>query len=291
MKFGLAFASSVGTDADSALEICRRAEALGFESVWGGEHVIRPKRIASDYPYTDDGKMPGEPETPIPDPLIWLAYVAAAAPSLRLGTCILILPQRNPLVLAKELATLDQLSGGRVELGIGVGWLQEEFEALGVPFERRGARNDEYVAALRALWSGPEAEFHGEFVDFDPVTCSPRPLQARLPIIVGGDTPQALRRAARLGDGYFPGTSDPQTLAKLIAELRAEEASRGRAPGEIEVSAIFGAQMADPVAGARQLAELGVGRAMVPAFFFAGPGGLDRLSEFGEKVVGPSATH
>ncbi len=291
MKFGLAFASSVGTDADSALEICRRAEALGFESVWGGEHVIHPKHIASDYPYTDDGKMPGEPETPIPDPLIWLAYVAAAAPSLRLGTCILILPQRNPLVLAKELATLDQLSGGRVELGIGVGWLQEEFEALGVPFERRGARNDEYVAALRALWSGPEAEFHGEFVDFDPVTCSPRPLQARLPIIVGGDTPQALRRAARLGDGYFPGTSDPQTLAKLIAELRAEEASRGRAPGEIEVSAIFGAQMADPVAGVRQLAELGVGRAMVPAFFFAGPGGLDRLSEFGEKVVRPSATH
>jgi probable F420-dependent oxidoreductase len=289
MKFGLAFASSVGTDADSALDICRRAEALGFESVWGGEHVIVPSKIASTYPYTEDGKMPGEPETQIPDPLIWLAYVAAVAPSLRLGTCILILPQRNPVVLAKELATLDQLSGGRVELGIGVGWMREEFDALGVPFERRGARNDEYVAALRALWAGPEAEFHGEFVDFNAVTCSPRPLQVRIPITVGGDTPQAVRRAARLGDGYFPGTSDPQQLAKLIADVRAEAEARGRRGDEIEISCIFGAQMADPVPGALQLEEIGVGRAMVPAFFFAGPGGMDRLEEFGEKVVKPSA--
>ena len=140
MKFGLAFASSVGTDPESSLEICRRAEALGFDSVWGGEHVIRPTHLESRYPYTEDGKMPGEPETPIPDPLIWLAYVAAAAPTLRLGTCILIVPQRNPVVLAKELATLDFLSGGRVELGIGVGWLEEEFDALGVPWARRGAR-------------------------------------------------------------------------------------------------------------------------------------------------------
>ena len=287
MKFGLVFASSVAADSDSALEICRRAEALGFESVWGGEHVIRPTRIASAYPYTADGQMPGDAETPIPDPLIWLAYVAAVAPSLRLGTCILILPQRNPLVLAKELATLDHLSGGRVELGIGVGWLEEEFDAIGVPWERRGARTDEYVEALRALWSGPHAEFHGKFVDFDPVTCSPRPAQARIPIIVGGDTPAAVRRAARLGDGYFPGTSDANDLGKRIADLAAAAEQRGRDPKEIEVSAIFGAQMADPVAGVEQLAEIGVSRAMVPAFFFAGPGGLDRLAEFAEKV-GPS---
>lgn len=155
MKFGLAFASSIGTGPDSALEICRTAEAVGFDSVWGGEHVIRPDQIESPYPYTADGEMPGEAETPIPDPLIWLAYVGAAAPTLRLGTCILIVPQRNPLVLAKELATLDHLTNGRVELGLGVGWLREEFEALGIPWARRGARNDEYVAAMRALWAGP----------------------------------------------------------------------------------------------------------------------------------------
>jgi probable F420-dependent oxidoreductase len=289
MKFGLAFASSVGTEPDSALEICRRAEAVGFDSVWAGEHVVRPARIASAYPYTQDGEMPGEPETQIPDPLIWLAYVAAAAPSVRLGTCILILPQRNPLILAKELATLDHLSGGRVDLGIGVGWMREEFEALGVPWQRRGARNDEYVAAMRALWAGPEAEFHGAFVDFEPATCSPRPVRGSIPILVGGDTPAAVRRAARIADGYFPGTSDPEDLARLIAALRIAAEKQGRDPADIAVHAIFGPQLADPAAGAEQLREIGVERAMLPAFFFAGPGGLDRLSEFGERVVAPAS--
>jgi probable F420-dependent oxidoreductase len=284
MDFGLAFASSIGTSPRSALELAGLAESLGFESIWGGEHVVRPARIASPYPYSKDGEMPGDADTPIPDPLIWLAYVAAAAPSLRLGTCILILPQRNPVVLAKELATLDHLTGGRVELGIGVGWLAEEFEALGIPWARRGARTDEYLGALRALWSGPEAEFHGEFVDFAPATCCPRPVNGAIPVMVGGDTPAAIRRAARFGEGYFPGTNDPQQLASLIGDLHEAVAAEGRPPGAVRVSAIF-AQFTDPVAGAEQLAELGVARAMVPAFAFAGPGGLERLAEFGEKVV------
>lgn len=286
LRFGLAFASSIGTDPASALEIARVAEEVGFDSVWGGEHVIFPSSIESAYPYTADGKVPATPETPIPDPLIWLAYVAAAAPTLRLGTCILILPQRNPLVLAKELATLDHLSAGRVELGIGVGWMREEFDALGVPWERRGARTDEYVAALRTIWSGSHVEFHGEFVDFEPLTCTPRPAQGSdIPILVGGDTAAAIRRAVRLADGYFPGEGDPQKLAELIAAVRAECEQQGRDSGSIEINAMFGAQMKDPVAGAEQMAELGVGRAMVPAFFFAGDGGLDRLRQFGESVV------
>lgn len=288
MKFGLAFASSVGIEGDAALEICRRAEAVGFESVWGGEHVILPDTIGSRYPYTADGKIPAEPDTPIPDPLIWLAFVAAAAPTLRLGTCILIVPQRNPVVLAKELATLDRLSGGRVELGLGIGWMKEEFKALGVPWDRRGARNDEYIAAMRALWAGPHAEFHGEFVDFPPVTCSPRPVQRSIPVLVGGDTDAAIDRAVRLADGYFPGEGDAERLGGLIKRLRVAAERLDRDPASIEINAMFGAQMADPVAGAQQLAALGVGRAMIPAFFFAGPGGLDRLSEFGERVVLPS---
>lgn len=285
MKFGLAFAASMGVEGPAALEICRRAEAAGFESVWGGEHVVLPTRMTSKYPYTADGKIPAEPDTPIPDPLIWLAFAAAAAPKLRLGTCILIVPQRNPVVLAKELATLDRLSGGRVELGLGVGWLREEFEALGVPWERRGERNDEYIAAMRALWAGPHAEFHGKFVDFPPVTCSPRPVQRSIPILVGGDTDAAIARAVRIADGYFPGEGDATRLAALIARLREAEKRAGGEPGRIQINAMFGAQMADPVAGAHQLAELGVARAMLPAFFFAGPGGLDRLSEFGERVI------
>ena len=285
MKFGLAFASSIGIEGSVALEICKVAEEIGFESLWGGEHVVLPSNIESRYPYTADGRIPAEPDTPIPDPLIWLAFAAAAAPTLRLGTCILIVPQRNPLVLAKELATLDRLSGGRVELGLGVGWMREEFEALGVPWERRGARNDEYIAAMRALWAGPHAEFHGDFVDFGPVTCSPRPVQASIPILVGGDTDAAIDRAVRIADGFFPGEGDAERLAALIARLHDAALRADRDPASIEINAMFGRQMADPAAGIEQMQELGVGRAMIPAFFFAGPGGLDRLRAFGSHIA------
>ena len=290
MKFGLAFASSIAIDGGAAADVCRRAEAAGFESVWGGEHVIMPSSIESRYPYTADGEIPAEPETPIPDPLLWLAFAAAVAPTLRLGTCILIVPQRNPLVLAKELATLDQLSGGKVELGLGIGWMREEFDAIGVPWARRGARNDEYIAAMRRLWSGPEVEFHGEFVDFPKVTCSPRPVQASIPILVGGDSSAAIDRAARLADGYFPGEGDEERLAALIARVRHAAEDAGREPDGIEINAMFGAQMNDPIAGAHRLIELGVGRIMVPAFFFGGPGGLDRLDSFAE-VIAATAAH
>lgn len=285
MKVGLAFASSIGINGGEAMEICQRAEAAGFESVWGGEHVILPDSIHSKYPYTPDGKIPAEPDTPIPDPLIWLAFAAAAAPTLRLGTCILIVPQRNPLILAKELATLDALSGGRVELGLGVGWMKEEFDSLGVPWERRGARNDEYIEAMRALWAGPHAEFHGDFVDFEPATCSPRPVNGNIPILVGGDSEAAVRRAVKLADGYFPGEGVPEKLQALIERVHQGADKAGRDPASIEINAMFGAQMAEPIAGVEQLAKIGVGRIMIPAFFFAGPGGLDRLSAFGEQVI------
>ena len=285
MKVGLAFGSSIAVEGNDAIELCRVAEECGFESVWGGEHVILPDTILSKYPYTEDGKIPAEPDTPIPDPLIWLAYIAAAAPTLRLGTCILIVPQRNPLVLAKELATLDRLSGGRVELGLGVGWLQEEFEALGIPWERRGARNDEYIEAMRALWSGPHAEFHGNFVDFDPATCSPRPINGDIPIIVGGDSEAALRRAVKIADGYFPGEGDAEALGKLLRRLEQTAEANDRDPKTIEISAIFGAQMMDPANGVEQMASIGVDRIMVPAFFFAGPEGLDNLRKFAEQIM------
>jgi probable F420-dependent oxidoreductase len=285
MKVGLAFASSISIDGPSTLALCKRAEAAGFESVWGGEHVIMPDAIKSKYPYTTDGKIPAEPETPIPDPLIWLAFAAAAAPTLRLGTCILIVPQRNPLILAKELATLDQLSGGRVELGLGVGWMKEEFDALGVPWEKRGARNDEYIAAMRALWQGPHAEFHGDFVDFDPATCSPRPVNGSIPIIVGGDSDAAISRAVRIADGYFPGEGNIEQLSALLTRVRQAAEKAGRDPKSIEFSAMFGSQIANPEEGVEQMASIGVDRIMIPAFFFAGPEGLDRLDQVSERIM------
>ena len=285
MKFGLAFASGVGVDAASAIDIAKRAEAAGFDSVWGGEHVVMPAKIESEYPYTPDGKVPATPDTQILDPLIWLAYVAAAAPTLQLGTCILVLPQRNPVILAKELSTLDVLTEGRVELGIGVGWMKEEFDAIGVPWERRGARNDEYIEAMRALWANDMAEYHGDFVDFPLVSCTPRPINGDIPIIVGGDTDVAIRRAAKYANGFFPGTGNPEHLQSLRQKLDVELAKYDREAGSVKINAMFTEQMADPAAGAAQMAEAGVDRLMLPAFFFAGPGGLDRLSEFGETII------
>ena len=220
MKFGLRYAS-LGrySNGAAAVELAQAAEAAGFDSIWTVEHVVVPRGYQSRYPYSPTGRMgSGLEDYPIPDPLIWLAYVASATRAIKLGTAILILPQRNPVVTAKALATLDHLAGGgRVLLGIGVGWLAEEFATLGVPFEDRGPRTDEYVAAMRALWSQECASYRGRFVSFDQVFCRPLPPGRRIPIIVGGDTPAAARRAGRLGDGYFPARGAP---AELFDEMR-----------------------------------------------------------------------
>src|SRR5919109_2688501 len=194
MKFGLRYAN-LGryVDGPAAVELAQAAESAGFESIWTVEHVVVPHAYQSRYPYSPTGKMgSGLEDFPIPDPLIWLAYVASATRSIKLGTAILILPQRNPVVTAKAVATLDHLAGGgRVLLGIGVGWLAEELASLGVPFADRGPRTDEYVAAMRALWSQERASFAGRFVSFTDVFCRPLPLDRRIPIFVGGDTKTA----------------------------------------------------------------------------------------------------
>src|SRR5689334_20693406 len=207
MKFGLMFANAGPLGGpDMTVAVAQLCEELGFESLWTVEHVVVPSGYESEYPYSPDGRMPGGESVPIPDPLVWLAFVAGVTTRIRLATGILILPQRNPLVLAKELATLDLLSRGRMELGVGVGWLREEFDALGVPFERRGARTDEYVDVLRRVWREPETSYDGEFTRFAPVKSFPKPARPNgVPVHIGGHTDASARRAGRLGDGYFPG--------------------------------------------------------------------------------------
>src|SRR5712691_9347171 len=193
MKFGLRYAS-LGrySNGPAAVELAQAAEAAGFDSIWTVEHVVVPHGYQSRYPYSESGGMgSGLEDFPIPDPLIWLAYVASATRTIKLGTAIVILPQRNPVITAKAVATLDHLAGGRRGLlGIGGGWLAEEFATLGVRFDDRGARTDEYVAAMRALWTQERASFAGRFVNFKEVFCRPRPA-ASIPIIVGGDTKAA----------------------------------------------------------------------------------------------------
>mgnify|MGYP001821141817 CR=1 FL=1 len=204
MKFAIAYGNTMTfTRPDGLKRLARGAEAAGFESIWTVEHVIYPDGYESTYPYDPSGKMPAASDTPIPDPLVWLGQVAAVTTTLRLATGILILPQRNPLVLAKEVATLDALSGGRVELGVGVGWLEEEFDALGIPFSERGTRTDESIEVLRALWDGDHADYRGTHFSFSGVSSNPKPANGRVPIHIGGHSPVAARRA----DGSVTGSS------------------------------------------------------------------------------------
>ena len=235
MKFGLRYCNTGKyVDPSLALELVQAGEEAGFESAWTVEHTIVPAGYESAYPYSPDGKMAGGVEDfPLPDPLIWMAYVASATSRIKLATGILILPQHNPVITAKQVATLDHLSGGRMLLGIGVGWLREEFDAIGAPFDDRGPRTDEYIAAMRTLWQDEKPTFHGDFVNFDGAYCRPQPVNGTVPIIVGGHSRPAARRAGRLGDGFFPARGAP---AELFSLARQSAAEAGRDPDALEIT-------------------------------------------------------
>jgi probable F420-dependent oxidoreductase len=233
MKLGV-FGINAGTTFGPAetARLARLAEELGFDSVWAGEHVVLPSpRVAPS---------PMEPTDPMIDPLVHLAFVAAVTSRLLLATGIVILPQRNPLVLAKQAASLDVLSGGRLLLGIGAGYLEPEMAAVGVPFGDRGARTDDYLAAMRMLWSaaGP-VDYRGPFVDFAGVDAHPRPVQAGGPrIVVGGHAPPAFRRAVAHGHGWYGFALTPEAAADCVAGLQRAAASVERPAelGELEIS-------------------------------------------------------
>jgi probable F420-dependent oxidoreductase len=286
MDFGIAFANTGPfTRPDAAAEFAAAAEAAGFESLWTVEHVVVPSGYESTYPYDPSGKMPGGETSPIPDPLIWLSYVAAGTSRIKLATGILILPQRNPVVLAKELATLDRLSDGRMLLGIGVGWLEEEFDAIGVPFRERGRRTDDAVAAMRSLWTGEPASHHSDFTDFTDCISLPRPTQGTVPVHVGGHTDAAARRAGRLGDGFFPGKGTHDELSRLYDVARAAATEHGRDADAIEFTTggngAIGSGALDEV---RALADIGTDRVILPAFLFW-EDTADALARYGDEVI------
>ncbi len=257
------------THPEGAIGIAQAAEDAGIESLWTVEHVLVPVGYESAYPYSPKGRMPGPEDSDIPDPLIWLAYVAAATSTIRLATGILILPERNPIVLAKELATLDRLSGGRMELGVGVGWLKEEFEALGIPWETRGARTDDNIKVLRTLWGEGAASYSSEFTSFGDAYSRPRPTQPTIPIVIGGHSKPAARRAGRLGDGFFPGRGSKEDLTELIAVMRATAVEHGRDPDAIEItSGGDGALGPGAIDEVKKLADLGVSRVIIPPLAF-----------------------
>jgi probable F420-dependent oxidoreductase len=280
MKFGL-IPINIGIDSmEQMTDLAQLAESTGWESVWTFEHVIIPMEYQSKYPYRADGRMAAAPDMVLIDPLIALSAIAAATKTIRLGTGVNILSQTNPLYMAKQAASLDMLSAGRFMLGVGIGWLREEFEALGVPFERRGARFDDYVVAMKKVWSGEVVEHDSDFLSWHGFKSYPIPAQKpHLPIIMGGNKGKIYQRIARHGDGWFAPTADPAELRAARADIAAACAEAGRDPSEIEITCMWPGQGGkDAVAS---LAEVGVHRLVVPLFALGGDpaAGLRRLAD------------
>jgi probable F420-dependent oxidoreductase len=263
MEFGCVFPNRgpMATPANLG-RVAERAEALGYDTVWLSDHIVIPTEVKSFYPYDPSGKMPFNPSEPYWEPLTVIGYVAGRTSRLRLGTSVLILPYRNPIVTAKMLATLDVLSNGRVTLGAGVGWMEEEFKAIGLDtYARRGAYSDECIRIFRELWTKDNPSFQGEFHQFSNIRCEPRPVQpGGLPIWIGGHTPQAIRRVARLGDGWQPlvqrppADLPPAEMQEKIAQLRAFAQQAGRDPRRITLAMGSSIQFTDGAAtGPRSL--------------------------------------
>ena len=227
----LLFDGSPGNSLTEAGGFAKALEDMGFASLWLPDHVVVFEQYAPNYGYSENGLPPYAPRQGWFDPLFGLAAMAATTSRIRLGTNILILPQRNPVLLAKEVVALDHLSGGRIDLGVGLGWSPEEAAALGVPFERRGARCDDYIRAMTCLWTDEVATYQGEFVSFTGAVQLPKPVQSpRPPVIIGGQTPAALRRAARLGDGWSSWMLPPEEIEDTLARLDDECEQAGRDP-------------------------------------------------------------
>lgn len=289
MKFALHFGNNTFPDFAGAARVARLAEEAGFDSLLAVDHVVFPDNYTSTYPYSATGRLPVGRGGAFPDPLIWIAYAAAVTTRLRFLTGVIILPQRHPLVLAKQVATLDYMSSGRFELGIGVGWLKEEFQAMGVPFEQRGKRADEYIAAMKALWAEDGATFSGQFVKFQDVSCNPKPF-GQVPIIVGGHSEAAAKRAGRLGDGFFPSVGAPFDTMPLLDVARRAAAEAGRDPAAIEMIAgcpdLLPSSTVEPKAAIEERVRRGISRIVLPVGPFM-PNLEESLARFGDEVIRP----
>ena len=235
MKISIAMAFNESIEPGFIKDAVQLAEAKGVHGIWVPEHVLFFPDYASTYPYSDSGRMPGDPEGLL-DPFTALTFIAAHTQRVRLGTGICLVPQRQPVYTAKMVADVDYLSGGRVDFGVGIGWLKEEFQNLGMDFASRGARTEEYLLAMKALWSEGISEFKGQTLNLEPCHFNPKPVQRpHPPIIFGGESDAAMRRVARLGDGWYGYDLTPEDLGRRLNSLDAGLASTGRDRSQIQV--------------------------------------------------------
>jgi probable F420-dependent oxidoreductase len=238
MKVGLFVPlGTMNANGELLRSIGREVEERGFESIWVAEHVVLFDDYDSQYPYADNGRFPAGGDAGMLEPLQALTYLAAVTDTVRLGTGICLVPQRNPVYTAKQVVDLDVLSGGRVDFGIGVGWLREEFDVVNAPFDKRGERCNDYLAVMRSLWCDDPSEYKGEFYDLPACRMYPKPVQQpHPPIHVGGETNAALRRVAEHGQGWYSFNRAPEDLPEPLARLDAKLAERGRSRADIELT-------------------------------------------------------
>ena len=265
------------------------AEERGFHSLWVAEHVVLFDQYASKYPYAADGKIPAGGESGMLEPFTALSFLAATTSRIRLGTGICLVPQRNPLYTAKEVAAVDWLSGGRFDFGVGVGWLAEEFRACDVPFEMRGERTRDYLRAMQALWTQPLSSYRGEFTSFEPLRQYPKPIQQpHPPIHFGGESDAALRRVADLGQGWYGFGLLPDAVPAQLARLDHYLARAGRHRSEIQISVSPYLQPID-LDAVRRYRDAGVDQVILLVVAGSRDGLLARLDELAKTIVEPAS--
>lgn len=264
-----------------------QAEASGFHSLWVGEHVVVPEESTSDYPASEDGALPAAVQYGELDPYGTLSYLAGITNTLRLGACTIV-PQRNPVYTAKEIANADWLSGGRIDVGVGVGWSREEFEAVAAPFERRGRRCDAYLRVMKACWIEEVASYDDEFYHLPTSLLHPKPIQQpHPPLHILGSTRAALRRVARFGDGFFPMDEGPDELALLLSQLDEDLAGEGRRREEIRISVTPYTRVCD-LDLVRRYRDLGVDQVVLFAFVEEADALQGLIDRFAEEIVEPA---
>ncbi len=280
MKIGCQMAFNERTAPEYILEAGRIAEEMGFHSLWVPEHVLFFARYESRYPYSDDGKLKGDPRSLI-DPFSALTFLAAATRTIRLGTGICLVPQRNPVYTARQVSDIDYLSGGRFDFGVGIGWLQEEFEALGVPWQNRAGRTMECIEVMKTLWCDELSNHQGERFCIDSAYQNPKPVQKpHPPLYFGGESDAALKRVAAAGQGWFGFNLTPARLEERLATLDTALTAEGRSRGDVRIY-VGPAPEAANADDLKAFAALGVDQVILPVF----ASGADQLRQRAERTL------
>jgi probable F420-dependent oxidoreductase len=290
MQIGF-FAIGIGPAADPELiaTTARAVEQAGFHSLWAPEHVVLISQYSSKYPYSVDGKLPAPASVDILDPFTALTFAAAHTKTVRLGTGICLVPERNPVVTAKEVASLDRLSGGRFDFGVGVGWLEEEFTAVGVPWERRAQRTREYLKAMQLLWTEEEPEFKGEFCSFPKVLCNPKPVQKpHPPSIFGGESAPALRRVGEVGNGWFGVNVTPDDTKTKIARIKEYARAAGRNPDALSFTVSPGIGMSVELDAIKRYRDAGVDQVVLGSIAADSKSAKAEIDNIATKIVTPA---